>query len=157
MAMIAAVEFDNFVATSKSARKSNARHGRFGAAVDHSHFLNRRHPLADQFRQFDFERIWHSETETARGHSAHRIDDYFWSVTENRGAPTSDVVDAFISIDIPNFRAGCTLNKKRLAADAAKCAHWRINASRNAFSSSGEEFKRTASHAPKIIINSSNR
>ena len=62
MPMITAIEFDDFVAAGEPAREPDTGHGCFGSAVHHPHFLDRRHPVADQFRHFDFKRIWYSET-----------------------------------------------------------------------------------------------
>src|SRR5260370_6366590 len=98
----------------------------------HSHLFDRRHPLTDQFDQFHLEWIRNSETQSARGCTPHSIDNDFRRVTENRGTPTPDVVDIFVSIDVPNCRAGCALDEERFAADVTERAHWRINASRNA-------------------------
>src|SRR2546421_10460737 len=132
MAVIAAVELDNFVASGESARQSNARHCCFGAAVDHSDLFDRRHPSADQFGQFHLEWIWNSKTQSARSGVAHSIDNHFRCVAKNRRTPTPDVVEIFLSIDIPNFRSGSALGEKMLAADIAERAHRRIDASRNA-------------------------
>src|SRR5437588_10681920 len=138
MTVVAAIEFDNLIAAGESARQSNARHRRFGPAVDHSDLLDRRHPLANEFGQFHFERVRNSETQSARGRIAHGTDHNFRRVTENSWTPTADVVDVFVSIDIPNVRAGSALNEKRLAADIAERTHRRINAAGNAFLSCGK-------------------
>src|SRR5438105_3085151 len=157
MAMIAAVELNDLVPPGKSASETNARHRRFGSAVDHSNFFNRRHPFADQIGHFDFEWIWNSKTQSARGCVAHRIDNYSWCVTKNRRTPAADVIDVFLSIDIPNFRFGRAFNKKWFAANIAKRAHGRIDATGNTILRASEQLRRTRSHAPKIIINSLNR
>ena len=75
-------------------------------------------------------------------------------MTKNSRAPAADVIDVFVSIDVPNFRTGRALNEKRFAADIAQRAHWRVNAAGNARLGAGEQLRRTASHAPKIITNS---
>src|SRR5437763_11983123 len=105
MPMVTTVELDDLVAASETARQSNARHGRFGAAVDHADFFDRRHPLADQLGEFDLERIGNSKTQPARRGVADKIDNYFRSVSENSWTPTADVVDVLVVIDIPNLRS----------------------------------------------------
>ena len=127
-----------------AARQTEARHCRFRPAVHHPHFLDRRHPTADQFRHFHFERIRNSEAQSARRSIANRFDHDFRRVTENRRAPAPDVIDVFVSIDIPNPRAVRALNEKRLTADIAKCAHRRINAAGNAFLRAREKFAKNA-------------
>ena len=67
------------------------------------------------------------------GSVAHRIDNDFRRMTENRRSPAADVIDVFISIDIPNFRAGGACDEKWLAIHIAKCADRRIDAAGNAF------------------------
>src|SRR5207302_9133960 len=103
MAMVAAIKLDDLVEPGKSAGQANARHRRFGSAVDHSDFFDRRHPLANQLGHFEFERIWNSKTQSVRGRVAHGIDNYFWRVTKNRRSPAADVIDVFLSVDVPNF------------------------------------------------------
>src|SRR5437764_4205406 len=122
MAMIAAVELNDLVPPGKSASETNARHRRFGSAVDHSDFFNRRHPFADQLGHVDFERIWNSKTQSARGRVADGINNHFWRVTKNRRTPAPDVIDVFLSVDVPNFRSGSALDKKWFAANIAKRA-----------------------------------
>src|SRR6266513_3370474 len=102
MAVVAAVKFNDLVAPSESARQANARHRRLGPAVDHPDLLNRWHPLADQFRQFHFERVRNSKTQSARGRIPHVVDHNFRGVTENSRTPTPDVIDEFPSIDVPD-------------------------------------------------------
>ncbi len=122
--MVTPVEFDNLVPSRKRARETNARHGRFCAAIYHPHFLDRRHPVANQFRQFHFKRIWNSKAQATRGGFAHCIHNDFWRMAENRRPPTADVIDVFISIDIPNPRTFRARDEERLAANIAKCADW---------------------------------
>src|SRR2546423_2159014 len=141
MAMIAAVELNDLVPPGKSASETNARHRRFGSAVDHSDFFNRWHPFADQLGHFDFERIWNSKAQSARGRVAYCIDNHFWRVTKNRRTPAADVIDEFLSVDVPNFRTGRALNEKRFAANIAKRADRRINATGNMFLRASEQLR----------------
>ena len=50
VAVITAIELDDLIASGERARQANARHRCFRAAVNHPHFLDRRNPIADQFR-----------------------------------------------------------------------------------------------------------
>ena len=67
VAVIAAVELDDLVASGEAARQPDARHRRLGAAVHHPHLFDRRHPAADQFRHLHFERIGNAEADAAAG------------------------------------------------------------------------------------------
>ena len=132
VAVIAAFELDDLVAAGESARQPEAGHRRFGPAVDHPHFLDRRHPAADQLRHFHFERIGDSEADAARRRGADRVDHDLRRVPEDRRAPGADVIDVFIAIDVPDPCALRALDEERLAAETAKGAHRRIDAAGDA-------------------------
>ena len=53
-------------------------------------------------------------------------------MAENRRAPTADVIDVFISVDIPNPRAFRASYEERVTANIAKRADRRIYAAGNA-------------------------
>src|SRR5207302_4043346 len=150
MPVIATVEFDDLVATSESTRQTNARHVRFRSSVDHSNFFDRGHPPANEFRHFHFERIRNSEAEAAPCRLADSIDNYFWSMTEDRRPPTADVVDVFFPINVPNLRAFGTRDEERFAFYVAKRADRRVYAARNQLLRLREKLRRTRSHAAKI-------
>ena len=61
-------------------------------------------------------------------------------MAEDGGAPGADVIDVFDPIDIPNSCAFRTRNEKRIAADIAKRADWRIDATGNSFLRTSEKF-----------------
>src|SRR5438552_11306986 len=141
MSVVTTVELDDFVAAGETAGQSKARHGSFGAAAHHPHFLDGRHPVADQLRHFHFQRIRNSKTHAAGGGLAHGIDNDPWRVTENRRPPAADVVDVFISIDISNLRAFYALDEKRCAADIAKRAHRGVYSAGNSLARSREKLR----------------
>src|SRR5581483_10956601 len=100
MSVVAAVEFDDLVSTSESARKPQARHGRLRPAVDHAHLFDRHHPATDEVGHLHFERVWNSKAQTVDRGGGDSIHHNARSVAENRGAPAADVVDVFPAIDI---------------------------------------------------------
>ena len=61
-------------------------------------------------------------------------------MAENRRAPGADVINQFISVHVPDFATGGAIDKKRIAADRAKCAHRRIDAAGNIFNASVKSF-----------------
>ena len=141
MSVVAPVELDDLVASRERAREPNARRSRFRAAIHHPHFLDRRHPLADQFRHFHFERIRNSKAQPARGSVAHGVHDHFRRMPENRRPPAPDVIEIFISIEIPNFRAFCTRDKERFATNVTKRAHGRIHPAGNPFAGARKKLR----------------
>ena len=52
--VIAAFEFDDFVAMGIAACQTDGAHGGFGAGVHHPHHIHGGHQLGDQLRHFDF-------------------------------------------------------------------------------------------------------
>ena len=140
VAMITAIELDDLVAFGESARQPEAGHRRLCAAVHHPHFFDRRHPCADQFRHFHFERIGNAETDASLRRIADRANDNWRRMPENRRSPAADVIDVFVAIDVPNTGAFRALDEKRFAAHGTKCAHRRIHAAGNSPSRAREKF-----------------
>src|SRR5438132_1572496 len=63
-------------------------------------------------------------------------------VSQNGRPPGADVIDVLVAVHIPDAGTFGPVNEERLAANAAKCAHRRIHASRNTFESLGEQLVR---------------
>src|SRR5262245_2968295 len=120
MAMITAVELDDLIASGEGAREADTRHRRLGAAVDHPHFLDRRNPIADQFRHLHFKRIRNSKTQSARRSIADGFDYNFRCVPEDGRPPTANVIDIFVSIDIPDSCSFPARDEKWFAVHIAK-------------------------------------
>src|SRR5262249_15049667 len=131
--MITAVELDDLIAPGERAREADTRHRRFRAAVDHSHFLDRLNPLADQSRHLHVKSILESKTQSAPRSVADRVDYDFGRVPQNRRSPTAHVVDISISIHIPDLCTFPAIGEKWFAVYVAKRAHRRIYTARNAF------------------------
>ncbi len=55
MAVVAAVELDDVVATRESASETNGRHRRLGAGIHHPHHFYGWYDLDDEFGDFDFD------------------------------------------------------------------------------------------------------
>src|SRR3977135_4454137 len=130
--VIAALELDDFVAAGESARESQAGHRRFGPAVDHSHFLDRRNPAANQLGHLDFQRVGNAEADPARGRGADGVDHDRRGVAENGRAPGADVVEVLFAVDVPDSRTLSALDEEWVAAQAAKSADGRIDAAGDA-------------------------
>ena len=93
MAVIAAVELDDLVALRESAREPDRAHARFRAGTCHANFLNARNQFTDQFRHFDFKRIWNSEAGAVFGGGLDGGNDFGMRVAENRRAPGADIIN----------------------------------------------------------------
>jgi hypothetical protein len=144
--VITAFELDDFVAPRKAAGKADARHCRLGPAVHHPHLFDRRHPAADEFRHLHLERIGNAKAHATSGRFAHGVDYYRRGMPEDRGSPCSDVVDVFRAIHVPNARAVCPLDKKRIAAQPAERAHGGIHSAGDMGAGAGKEIGREGRH-----------
>src|SRR5438876_6100540 len=87
-----------------------------------------------------------------RGGLAYCIDNHFRCMTENCRSPTANVLDVFLSIDIPNSRALGARHQKRLAAHVTKCANRRVDATRDALLRAREKFGRTRRHYVEALV-----
>src|SRR4051794_22591015 len=139
MAVVAAFELDNLIATGEPARESDARHGGVGAAVHHAHLLDGWHPTADQFCHLHFERSWNAKANAASGGFSDCGDHYFRRVAKDRWAPCSNEVDVFSAIDVPDLRARGAVDKERFAIQPAKRADGRIDAAGDALLRQSEQ------------------
>ena len=100
VAVIATLEFDDLVPAGESSGETDRGHRGLGAAIHHPHFLDRRHPLTDFAREFDFQRIRNAEARAAIRRRLHRRDDRRMRVAEDRRAPGADVIDLAVAVDV---------------------------------------------------------
>src|SRR5437763_7519892 len=120
MPMITAFELDDLVASGESARETDARHRRFGAAVNHANFFDRGNPAANQLRHFDFVWIRDTEAHATLRRRTDGIDYHGRRVTEDGRAPGADIIDVFVAVDVPDFRAGGAVDEEWFAAEIAE-------------------------------------
>ena len=139
VAVIAAVELDDLVALRESAREPDGAHARFRAGIRHANFFNAGNQFANQLRHFHFKRIWDAEARSAFGGGFDCRNNFRMRVAENRRTPGADVINQFISVNVPDARTFCLVNKKRIAADGAERAHGRVDAAGNVFQRLGEK------------------
>src|SRR5438132_724401 len=93
VAMITTGELDDLVALSESSRQPEAGHRCLCATIHHPDFFDCRHPCANQFRHFDFERIGNAETDASLRRIADGANDNWRRVSENGRAPAAHVID----------------------------------------------------------------
>lgn len=142
MAVVTALEFENAVASGEAASKTQAAHGRFGAAVDHSHFFKRRDESAESLRHFDFEWVWSSEAESAKSCLADGLDNGRGGMSQNGRPPSAHVINQFASVCCEKSAAFSALHKKRFAADSPKGADRRIHSARDSATGGGKQIRR---------------
>ncbi len=131
MAVVAAFELDNGIASGEAARQANGAHAGFGAAGHQAHHFDRRHELANGFSHVDFVGRGRAETQRAGGCPMHRLDDLRMSVPGDHRSPGTDVVDIARAFGVDHVGAFGAVDKARHAADLAKCAHRRVDPAGN--------------------------
>ena len=139
VAVVAAVELDDFVAPGESAREADGAHARFRARIAHANLLHARHERTNQLRHRDFERIRDAEARAFFSGGFDGGNDFRMGVAENRRPPGADVINQFIAVHVPDVRAFGPVDEERLAADGAERAHGRIDAAGNIFQRLGEQ------------------
>src|SRR5690242_9853794 len=105
MAVIAAVELDNFIALGKAARQPDCGHGGFGSGIAHSYLLHTGHPGADQSGHRHLQWIWNTKAGSDFSGCLHRSDDFRMRMAENGWTPSAHIVQILVAIDIPKVRA----------------------------------------------------
>ena len=128
VAVIAALELHDLLPAREAARKPDRAHRCFGAGAAHAHQLDRRHQLDDLARD-GRSRFRSARRTTGRSRRLlHGADHVGVRMPEDHRAPRPDVVDVAPAVGRPGTGAPGAGEKNRLAADAAKCAHGRIDA-----------------------------
>ncbi|MNS51466.1 hypothetical protein D3C72_841440 [compost metagenome] len=127
MAVVAAFEFDDFVATGKAARQADSAHGGFRTGVHHAHHVHGRDQFGHQLRHFDFHLGRCTEAQAALCSFNHRIADSRVVVTQHHRTPGADIIDIGFAVHIVQIRAVRTFNKQRRSADAGKGANRRVD------------------------------
>ena len=110
MAVVTAVELDDFVAFGEAARQPDGRHRRFRAGIAHANFFNARNRVHDQTRHRHLQWIRNAEACAVLDRLLHRFDYRRERVPMNRRAPRADVIDVGIVIDVVNVRPLRALN-----------------------------------------------
>src|SRR5213592_4953872 len=121
--MITPFELNNFLPLRETPGQTDGRHGRFRAGVAQADFLDAGHGLTDEPGEGDFQRVGNPEAGSVLGGLLHRPDNCWMRVSEDGWAPGADVIDQFVSIDIPDAGAFGPLHEKRLPPNGTESAH----------------------------------
>ncbi|CAH0326800.1 hypothetical protein SRABI106_04781 [Rahnella aquatilis] len=76
VAVIAAFEFNDFIAMGETTRQTDRAHRRFGAGVHHTHHVHARHQAGHQFGHFHFHLGRCTKAQAALSRLNHRIADF---------------------------------------------------------------------------------
>ncbi|MNB84445.1 hypothetical protein D3C75_313060 [compost metagenome] len=133
VAVVAAFELDDFIATGKATGQTDGAHGRFGTGVHHAHHIHGRHQFGHQRGHFHFHLGWRAEAQAALGCFNHRIADTRVVMAKHHRAPGADVVDIGFAIHIVQVRAIGTFDKQRCTAHAGKSTYGGVHTARDKF------------------------
>lgn len=119
MAVVAALEFDDFIAARKAAGDAQGTHSGFRAGVDHAQFFYRRIDGSDEPGDFRFEQRRRAVARAAGCRFLQGFDDAGMGVAGNHGTPRTDVIDIGIAVDVGDGRSFGRGDEWRCAVDAA--------------------------------------
>ena len=122
VAVVATLELDDLVAAGVAAGQPDGAHGRLGAGVDHPHLLHGGDDLAHL--------LGHQHFDLGRGTVAkpffHRLDDRGLDgrvvVTEQHGAPGTDVIHIGLAVHVIEVGAIGVIDEAGCAADPVEGA-----------------------------------
>ena len=137
MAVVAAFEFQDLLATCARACHAQGGKGGFGARIHQAHPLDGRKRLLDLLGQFHFAGRAGAEARSGLENLGERLHHFRVAMAENQRAPRADVINVGVAVHVGHARALSARHKGRLAAHGAESAHGRIHApghqSRGAF------------------------
>src|ERR1051325_4079665 len=116
MTVVTTLELDDLLPLREAARQADGRHRRFGAGVAHPDLLDTGNGLANEPGHRHFQRVRNAEAGPVLGGLLHRLNNPRMRVTQDGRSPGANVIDPFVSIDIPDPRAPGSIDEKRLAA-----------------------------------------
>ena len=106
MAVVAAFELDDPVASRERARDADRAHRRFGAGADEADALHRRHQRSHALAELVLERRWRAEARAASRRGGDRLDQPARRVAVNQRSPRHHVVDEAVAVDVFDRGAG---------------------------------------------------
>ena len=150
MAVVAALELDDLVATREATCKTDGTHRRLRPRVHHAHTLYRGEELrANKLCHLDLAGITSPVARTLLQLTADSLLDGRVSVSEEQRSPGADVVDVFIAIDVKDVGALAVIDIKGGEAYRAEGTYGAIDPARDILRGALEECSRRvySSHA----------
>ena len=126
MAVIAAGEFDNFAAARCAPGKTQGRHNRFRAGVDHTHHLDAGH-VTHQLCHIHLCRRRRAEAQALADGFTHGLLHRFTAVAQNQRPPGANEVNVFLAVHVPDVAAKAPIQESGVGAHTAAGPHRRIH------------------------------
>src|SRR4029434_2263128 len=141
--VVAPFEFDDQVASGKSASEAQSAHRCFGAARDEADLLQERNRTADTVRELHFEFGGYAVACALLGLIRDGHHHGGMRVTKEHGAPGSHKVEEAIPVRVEQELTLAPLHDERLPATRAKRTHRTVHAADENFFSFSKNFART--------------
>ena len=139
MAVIAAFELHDPIASSRGARDAHRGHRGFGPARNEPDEVDPRERVHDPPRELDLAFGGRSEGRALGRCRTCRRDDLGVGVAEQQRPPRADEVDVPAPVDVDHVRAFATVEEPRGAPDRAERPNGRVDATRDHRSRANEE------------------
>ncbi len=131
VAVVAAVELYDRVATGVAAGQSHRTHDRFGPRRDEAHLFESVDPRGHRFSQHHLSGRGRAERRTSTGLGSQGLDHHGVGVTEQRGAVGLDVVEVPRTLHVDDVGPLAALDGVGHPTHRTKRAHGRVDAARN--------------------------
>ena len=130
VAVVAALELQDFGAAGVAAGQAHRRHGGLGAGVNHAHLIGRG-ARDDGLREQSLTLGGRAEAQATRSGLLHGLHNLWVRIAVNHRAIGANQVNVLVAVDVPQARARTALNHASLATHGAKRAHRRVHPARN--------------------------
>ena len=131
MAVVTALELDEFIAARVAARNADGAHRGLRTGVDHTHHLGGGVGGGNLFRHLNFELCRQAVAQTAINGLERAVLQKLGRVAEEHRSPGADKINVFIAVLVPNAVPLRPRGKDRRHADGAERADRRIDAARH--------------------------
>ena len=131
MAVVAAFEFHNLVASGEAAGRTDGAHRRLGTAIHHADHLHARHQIHHEFRELGFQAARGAETESVLRRLGHRLDNGVMGMSQEHWAPAAHVIDVIVTVHVVDMAALGTGDKRRRRPHVSEGTHRAVHAARH--------------------------
>ena len=127
MAVITAFELDHLVAPCERTHQAQHRHAGFGSAVDETHHLHTGNGINHHFGQGVLQAAGCSEAGAFLDRFLKSAGHLRVGMAADGRSPAADVIDVFVSIDVPGVGPLDPIEHDRLTTNRLECPHWRAH------------------------------